>query len=69
MRHDWMIDVLDDLRDYAQANDLDAVGDSIDLIVQSLVRENQVGPIGHDGQRSITTDGGFDRGDRSIPRH
>lgn len=39
MRHDWIFDVLTDLRSYAQKNGLDAIAAETDHLIQTARRE------------------------------
>ena len=52
MRHEWMIQVLEDLRSYADANGLASVDNSLSQALADVLRENRVEERGGDEGRS-----------------
>jgi hypothetical protein len=49
MRHDWILDVLTDLRSYARANDLPALADKADEVLQVARMEIAAPPLARPG--------------------
>jgi hypothetical protein len=45
MRHDWILEVLTDLQRYAQANDLPALADKAEEVLQVARREIAAPPL------------------------
>lgn len=50
MCHDWMIEVLQDLRRYARDNELDEVEGNLKKAFHVMVRRDHARLMGHEGQ-------------------
>lgn len=42
MGHDWIIEVLDDIREYTRKNDLEAIEDAVQIAAQTAMHEIRV---------------------------